>query len=208
MAPIDSHGRQVLDFQLQLRNAGKVGAYADLLVKMYESKSWRVYTTGTRTDTWRAHEFDYFLIAQEAEYADVYKILLDTKVKAAKIAEAMTGDPSSAHRRSLEEVAKAWNGPGDLLAMARKQGWTTHTQALKRPVSRRQRFQLDSGMTQEQATEQHRREMFGPQRVATLKRLIEQICTQTKDTAEIRYIANALLRSVRGRKSRRPHGNT
>jgi hypothetical protein len=122
---LDGRGQGVVSFMSALRNASRMGTYVDTVVAMFASGIWRDYRTAVSHDRWRAHEFDYFLIACGADYSDVARLLTWTRVETiGTIAAAMT-DPAGPHRRPIDVAAKQWGAPAgvSLLDLARHHGW-------------------------------------------------------------------------------------
>jgi hypothetical protein len=208
---LDKHGQRVLTFETALRNASRLGTYADLVVGMYESGEWRQYTTALGPERWRAHEFDYFLISCDARYEDVVRILGWDTVRAAKLAETMTGE-ASAHRRSLAEASADWTSPTrrSLSELAQKNGWliaARNAPTLKGPpVSQRARVRAREGVAKDEYTRRRRARQLADQR-PSLDRVVEQILQRAKDDPQaLRYIIDQLRRRLPSRG--RPRGST
>ena len=150
---LDEAGQRVVSFASSLRNASRLGVYADLLVEMFQSGLWRQYETGLGPERWRAHEFDYFLIAQDARYEDVVRVLSWNTVQAAKVAAAMMGPPGRT-RRTLEQASASWSSGAvlrtTLVDLAQQNGWLKTTGAMKAaPVSKRAVLRVQHGLSGE-----------------------------------------------------------
>jgi hypothetical protein len=204
---IDPAGQTVITFSSALLNASRVGTYADLVVNMFTSQQWRRYETALGVTTWRAHEFDYFLIACDARYEDLFRILLWDTVRAAKMADAMSGDPSP-NRRPLAEASAAWQSgtPQTLIDRAKANGWISAREkapTLKAPpVSRRALVRGRQGITMDEQARRGRQRRLSNRRAA-LNQLVEQIMTRAEDPEAVRYIIDQLRRRLprRGRPS-------
>jgi hypothetical protein len=201
---IDPNGRRVIDFASALRNASRIGTYVDAVVEMFESRAWRRYQTAVGADHWRAREFDYFLIACGAAYADVAQLLAWRKAKAADVATAMTGDDQRT-RRPLERASREWRSPTGtpLIELARRNGWL-RTQAtaptLKAaPVSQRALARARHGTTMDEHARQFRRKRLSSARRRALDQLVDKMTAQTTDARELRYVIDQLRRRVSGR---------
>lgn|SRR5262245_56039480 len=201
---VDNPGQRVLTFETALRNASRLGTYADLIVGMFESGAWRQYTTALGPERWRAHEFDYFLIACDARYEDIVRILGWDTVRAAQLAEAMMGEPSS-HRRSLAEASAAWRSPTgpSLIEIAQRNDWLIAQRSAPTlkvaPVGERARVRARSGKAWEQLAREKRAARLKPQRPA-LDALIADIASRVPDPEALRYVIDQLRRRLhRGR---------
>jgi hypothetical protein len=193
---ISESGQKVVSFASALRNASRLGTYADLVVDMFTSGSWRSYETALGPENWRAHEFDYFLIACDARHEDLVRILMWDTVRAAKMAEAMSGPPSR-YRRALTEASAAWQSgtPQTLLDRAQANGWLRKDRPnrpiLKRaPISQRavQRAQKTTRERQERLRRRHQVR----DRRAMLDRLVRTILSKTSSAREVAYIIDEL----------------
>lgn len=105
---------------LRPRHAG------DTVVDVYESRAWRRYTDATgRSDEWLECEFDYFLIACDASYSDVQRLLAWDKARTVDLAAAMESDEPH-RRRPLAKASEAWQSPTGtpLTELAASHGWT------------------------------------------------------------------------------------
>jgi hypothetical protein len=195
---LNESGQSVISFASALRNASRVGTYADIVVSMFTSGIWRSYETAVGPARWRAHEFDYFLISCDAEYLDVQRILSWDTVRAAKLAEAMQGGPSR-YRRSLQRASDEWQGMVDhrtLLDLARTRGWL-HAQrdTLKDPpVPKRALQRQRTGMTWEVLAQRRRVQQLTHRQRATLDALGQRLLR--RPAVEVLYLIEWLRRRV------------
>jgi hypothetical protein len=190
---LNESGQQVMSFASALRNSSRMGTYADLVVEMFISKRWRAYETALGPVRWRAHEFDYFLIACDARYEDIVRILIWDTVRAAKLADAMSGPPSR-ERRTLAEVSTGWQSgtPQTLIDRAQTNGWfrKDRRQMKRAPVPNRA-LQRAKGTTNERLARTRRRRKLGTRR-EQLDRIIAYIRARTINPSEVAYIIDEL----------------
>jgi hypothetical protein len=206
---MDRHGQQVAEFRSALRNASRLGAYADLILQVFQSGVWRQYQTGLDAANWRAHEFDYFLISCDAQHADMVRILAWDTFRKTNIAESMLGPPN-AHRRTLMDASAAWQprmGP-TLIDLARRNGWLTQGAQphVKRAVSDRAVMRAQHGITFDEHARQGRRQQLAPDRRRVLEDRAATLINEIPDPVELRYLLDlfrAHLAGLRGRPSRR-----
>jgi hypothetical protein len=115
----------VVTFRSHLRNYTKLTHLTLTILEMFRSKQWRAYQSIRGPVRWLECEFDYFLIAQDAPYEDVVRVVGWERI-GTELAPAMMG-PEGRTRRSFAAAAAAW--PGDtgeaLLDRARRLGWLT-----------------------------------------------------------------------------------
>jgi hypothetical protein len=201
---IDPNGQRVIAFASAMRNASRIGTYVDTVLEMFASRAWRHYETAVGVDDWRAHEFDYFLIAWGAAYADVAQLLAWRKAKAADIAAAMEGEDRRS-RRPLEEASRTWHSPSgeSLIDIARRNGWLRPQgkEPLLRaaPVPQRALARARHGTTMDEQARQSRRRRLPVPRRQALDELAAQLAAQTADALELRYVIDQLRRRVSGR---------
>lgn len=205
-----SNWKAVSQFQSDLRNASRLATLVDAVVDMYESGAWRRYTDATgRSDEWREREYDYFLIACGAEYADVQRLLTWDRARAAELATAMESDDPK-QRRPLEEASAEWNSPAGtpLTEVAARHGWTTATGSLRvSPVPARARTLARHGMTMDEHARQRREELIPAKRRTELDRQAADLEKKLPEL-ELRYLRDrvtANLAKGRGR-SGKPDG--
>jgi hypothetical protein len=192
---IDAAGKDVIEFASKLLNASAAGLYADSLATMYASRSWRRYEDALGVTSWRAHEFDYFLIACGARHGDVVRVLQWDTVRAAALT---MGGPSSKDRRPFSEAVQAWRsaGPESLEDLARTNGWcyAQPTQALKikQALPERARFLRRHGMPKDVGTARRRAQQITSPRRAELKQFAHDIASRVSGPAELRYLIELL----------------
>lgn len=166
MSPMDDRGRKVTRFMTELRNAGRLGAFADLIVGMYASDEWREYTTAVGNEQWLESEFDYFLIACDASHTDVQRILSWDSAKAADVASGMMSDDPE-KRRPLETAASSWRSPtgASLVDIAQRNGWINSRGVLRpAPIPVRARTKLIHGVSRDEHAKRQREERIEPKR--------------------------------------------
>jgi hypothetical protein len=204
---IDQNGRRVIDFESALRNASRIGTYVDTVVDMFESRAWRHYATASGTEGWRAREFDYFLIACGAGYADVAQLLAWKKAKAVNVAAAMEGDDRRT-RRSLEDASRDWRSPTgtSLIDLARRNGWLrsqTAAPTLKvAPVSSYARAVVRGGIPLGTRGRRYRTRTLLEELPAARRRELEAEGLRLRQhytEAELRYLREQLVPARRGR---------
>jgi hypothetical protein len=192
--PPTSNWEAVSQFVSELRNASRLAALVDAVVDMYESGAWRRYTDATgRSDEWREREYDYFLIACEADYADVQRLLTWDRARAVELAAAMASDDPK-ERRPLEEASKAWKSPSGtpLVEVAARHGWTTSAGALRvSPVPARARTLARYGVTMDEHARQRREEVIAAQRRRELDRRAEALGSELSEL-ELRYLRDQI----------------
>jgi hypothetical protein len=201
--PEDPNWQAVSRFVSDLRNASRLATYADAVVDMFESGAWRRYTDATgRADEWRAAEFDYFLIACDANYTDVQKLLTWDRAKAADLAAAMESDERR-RRRTLEDAAAAWHSPTGttLVDLAERNGWTTPSGALRvPPAPARARARARHGVTMDEHARLNRKEQIAAKRRRELDQDVKAL-GETLSEVELRYVRDAITQTLakRGR---------
>jgi hypothetical protein len=120
---IDPNGRRVLTFQGQVQNLSRLTELTDAVVDIAVSGAWRKYHLATGPETWRAAEFDYFLIAEGVRREDAARVLAYNK-RAKDLVPLMDPAADAEGRRPLEQAAKEWNRANiDLIKRARELGW-------------------------------------------------------------------------------------
>jgi hypothetical protein len=198
---VDPRGQRVITFSSALLNASRLGTYADLIVTMYESGDWRQYETAYGTEQWRAHEFDYFLIACRARYEDVVRILAWNTVRAAKLGEAMLGEPSPT-RRTLAEASAAWSAPMGLtlVRLAQDGGWLQKTAEprVRRALSERAVMRVQQGVTKDEQARRRRHRDLPVGRRSVLAHRAATVIKQTADPTELRYVVDLLRQHLAG----------
>lgn len=198
----DERGRNVARFSAELRNASRLGAYADTIVSMYKSGEWRDYTTAVGHEQWLECEFDYFLIACDAAHTDLQRILSWDTAKAADIAGAMTSDDPR-KRRHLEQAAASWPAPtgASLVDLASRNGWTNSRGQLRTaPIPPRARAKIQHGVTMDEHARQRREQMIEPGRRKELMRQLDDLAANMSEL-ELRYVRDlitARLAKARG----------
>jgi hypothetical protein len=138
---LDKNGEQVVHFAADVRTLGKLGELSGKIIEMAESGAWRKYRTAVGTDSWREGEFDYFLIACDLAYADVYRAIAHDKA-GETVRAMMEPDADPAKRRTLEQAAAKWHAPvpETLVDRAARLGWAKADGDLRvPPLSDRQR---------------------------------------------------------------------
>jgi hypothetical protein len=212
---VDPSGQEVLSFALALRNASQIGTYAKLIIGMFESPTWRKYETALGPEAWHAHEFDYFLIAMDARYEDLVRILTWKSIKDVNLAEAMMGDASE-DRRALDVASADWRSPDgrSLIETARANGWLNARADLKAPtlkappISDRARIGLRHGMTFEEHARRARSAALPADIRTHLGKLIDQFIEQVRVSTDdpvntLRYVMEQLaIKSRKGMKKR------
>jgi hypothetical protein len=199
---LDAKGQQVVTFETAIRSASQAGTYADLLVKMFTSRSWISYRTALGPETWRAHEFDYFLIACDAKHEDVARVLAFKGEEIDPMAKAMRGDPS-AHRRSLEDASKEWTRSPtgrSLIQTATDNGWISRTTKVLKaaPVSERVHVRLEHNQTKDELAIRGRPHRIGQARVAILRTVLDDfIRRETLTPLELRYCIDLIRQRLR-----------
>jgi hypothetical protein len=193
-----SNWKAVSQFQSDLRNASRLATLVDAVVDMYESGAWRRYTDATgRADEWREREYDYFLIACGAEYADVQRLLTWDRARAAELAVAMEShDPKK--RRPLDEASAEWQSPTGtaLTEIAARNGWTTATGGLRvSPVPARARTLARHGMTMDEHARQRREELIPAKRRAELDRQARDLENRLPEL-ELRYLRDQITATL------------
>src|SRR5215475_5900290 len=117
------NGRAVASFGTQLKNYTRGSEFMYTIISMYRTGQWRMYQHNRGPVSWRAAEFDYFLIAECAPYEDVSR-MLGYERASIELAPAMVSDDPR-RRRSFADAAATW--PGDtgetLIARAQRLGW-------------------------------------------------------------------------------------
>jgi hypothetical protein len=202
---VDDAGRKVIDFAASCRTLGKVGELADNIMRMAESGAWRHYRTAVGETAWRACEFDYFLIACDLEYDDVYRAIKWHKLGDTTRAMMDQNAPPKT-RRPFEQAAAAYHaaGPETLLARAERLRWITRTGKPRSPLSDRQRAkQAAGGKTVEQQARERRQQRLTEAQRRELDRLMNELVARLDDD-EIRYLMDGLAKQVKRRHTGRP----
>jgi len=199
-----SNWKSVSQFVSDLQNASRLAALVDAVVDMYESGAWRRYTDSAgRSDEWREHEYDYFLIACGAEYADVQRLLTWDRARAAELAAAMESDDPS-KRRPLEEASASWKSPTGvpLIEVAARRGWTTTTGRLRAsPAPARARTLARHGLTMDEHARQTRAEMIPAQLRRELDRRAADLGGELSEL-ELRYLRDQITAQLARRRGR------
>jgi hypothetical protein len=192
--PATANWQAVSEFVSEIRNASRLAALVDAVVDMYESGAWRRYTDASgRSDEWRPHEYDYFLIACGAEYSDVQRLLTWDRARAADLAAAMESDDPR-RRRSLEQASAFWKSPTGLTLMdlAERNGWTTTSGDLRvSPVPARARTRARHGMTMDEHARKEREKLIPPSRRRELDREVDDLVKRLEDS-ELRYVRDRI----------------
>lgn len=201
---LDTAGEQVVRFMGDVRTLGKIGELADKIIVMAESGSWRRYRTAVGTDKWLEAEFDYFLIACDVDYDDVYRAIKWHKL--GETTRAMM-DPESDQRRTLEEAAAAYHAPGPetLIQAAERLHWVKRDGSARSPLSQRQRARQASGKTYEEQARERRRKRITAKRRRELDGLASEVLNGLDDD-EKRYLLDAVARQLT-RQAGRPKGD-
>jgi hypothetical protein len=189
-----SNWTAISQFMSDLKNASRLATLVDTVVDMYESGAWRRYTDAAgRSDEWREREYDYFLIACGAEYADVQRLLTWDRAHAVELAAAMESeDPRK--RRPLEEASGAWLSPTGtpLIEVAARQGWTTSVGTLRvSPAPARARTLARHGITMDEHARQQREQLISAQRRRELDRQADDLAKELGDL-ELRYLRDRI----------------
>jgi hypothetical protein len=199
----DEHGRRVARFATELRNASRLGAYADAIVSMYQSGEWRDYTTASGHESWRECEFDYFLISCDAAHSDLQRILSWDTAKAANIAGAMESD-DPCKRRPLDEAAGSWPSPtgASLIELAARNGWTNSRGELRTaPVPARARAKLKYGVTKDEHARQQREKLIPAERRRELASHVKDLAADLSEV-ELRYVRDQVTDEITKTRSR------
>jgi hypothetical protein len=202
---IDDHGHAVIEFISALRNASRLGVYADTIVGMFQSGDWRDYKTAAGHDQWRECEFDYFLIAQDARHEDVQRILNWANVKAVDVGQAMNHDADPSKRRTLEEADADWATGHTLgttlIRRAEANGWvnTRTGRMIRPPVSKRVVAKVRHGETWDTMAERSRAERITAGRRRHLDQLAKRISDEMETDDERRYLIDKLRSRDTGR---------
>jgi hypothetical protein len=200
---IDEHGKAVIEFTGNLKNASRAAVYADTIVDIFNSDHWRDYSTAAGHDRWLECEFDYFLIANGARYSDVQLILSWSKVKTADVARAMDKDANSRRRRPLDQASAEWDSGQrlgtSLTRLAEANGWVGKSGRLLRPpVSERAVAQAKHGVTMDEHARQQREQRLPASRRRELDKLAGDVLAQLVNDDDRRYLVDR-LRKPRGR---------
>jgi hypothetical protein len=198
---LDKAGEWVWHFQLEARNLSKVSLLQKLVMEAFEKGYWRKYTFGTGRETWRACEFDYFLIASDIAYADASAVFTWKDRGRALAAATTSADPKK--RRPLEQASTAWHSPTPetLAQRAARLGWVSAT-GVRSAAPRRARAYVRHGVSMDKHARDIRKQQVRPRR-EQLDQVIAQIVKRAKDETELRYIIDELQKRVgkRGRPS-------
>lgn len=195
---VDSNGREVLEFVGEIRNLGRTAALLDTVVEMHKSGKWRNYETALGRETWLECEFDYFLIACDASYDDVSRVLAWNR-QGKELAAAMVSD-EPAKRRPLEQVSTIWHSPSgeSFTNRATRQGWTNIRGALRpAPVPARARTKVVHGLTMDEQARKHREELIPIKRRAELEAKVNHLLGGLS-TDEIRYVRDLTASHAKG----------
>lgn len=205
----DSNWRVVAKFTSDLRNASRLATYVDTVVNVYESGAWRRYTDATgRSDEWRACEFDYFLIACGADYADVQRLLSWDKARAVNLASAMESDDPKL-RRPMQDATASWQSPTGvpLADLAKSQGWARGDGRMKvPPAPARARARARHGVTMDEHARQARAARIAEPRRRELDDVATAVLVGVSDEVELRYVVDVLRERVRSSSPRTKRG--
>jgi len=198
---LDKAGEWVWHFQLEARNLSKVSLLQKLVMEAFEKGYWRKYTFGTGRETWRACEFDYFLIASDIAYTDASAVFTWKDRGRALAAATTSADPKK--RRPLEQASAAWHSPTPetLIQRAARLGWVSAA-GVRSAAPRRAQAYVRHGVSMDKHARDRRKQQVRPRR-EQLDQVIAQIVKRTKDETELRYIIDELQKRVgkRGRPS-------
>lgn len=196
---LDASGEWVWHFRLEAHNLSKVSLLRQLVVEAFEAGHWRSYATGMGRDTWRACEFDYFLIASDIAYRDAAEIFTWKDRGRALAAATMSEDPKQ--RRPLEQASTAWHSPTPetLAQRAARLGWTSAT-GLRSAAPQRARAFVRHGVTMDKHAQKTRQRQIKDRR-PQLDQVIGAVIKRTQNETELRYIIDELRKRVgkRGR---------
>jgi hypothetical protein len=203
-AVVDPNGRDVLAFAGEMRNLSRTAALVDSIVDMHESGKWRTYETALGSQRWLECEFDYFLIACEATYDEISRVLAWNR-EGKGLVSAMESNDSS-KRRTIEDAAAGWRSPtGETLVdRAARQGWTnSRGQMRPAPVPARARSRLRHGVSMDEYARQRRAKRISSERRRELDKTASQLASELNEV-ELRYVRDSLaaeLAAVKGRSS-------
>jgi hypothetical protein len=197
---VDATGRDVLAFASEIRNLSRTAALVDMIVEMHESGKWRKYETAVGPEEWRECEYDYFLIACQASYDDISRVLAWNKSGRA-LGSAMESDEPEKRRR-IEEAAQGWHSTSgeSLLDRAVRQGWTNERGRLRPPpVPERARAKLRHGVTMDEYARRRREERIPADRRGELDQRLGHLLEGLSDL-EIRYVRDAIASKIKRRR--------
>ncbi|HKA60669.1 MAG TPA: hypothetical protein VKD28_18780 [Gemmatimonadales bacterium] len=203
-ALLDANGEKVVHFAADVRTLGKIGELADKIIEIAESGAWRHYRTAIGSDDWLECEFDYFLIACDVEYEDVYRAIKWDKL-GEKTRTMMDHGALADKRRTLEQAATGYAavGPETLVERAARLGWTKHNGQPRSPLSGRQQAkQAAGGKTVEQQARERRAVRLSAKRCRDLDRLAEQTLAGLGSDDERRYLLDAITAQLSRKKGR------
>ncbi len=201
---LDAHGEWVWHFRMEAHNLSKVSLLRQLVLEAFEAGHWRSYATGTGRDTWRACEFDYFLIASDIAYADAADVFTWKDRGRALAAATMSDDPKK--RRTLEQASAAWHSPTPktLEQRAAGLGWTSAT-GVRSAAPPRARAFVRHGLSLEKHAQKQRQRQVRDRR-PQLDDLVARL-TQ-REEADVRYLVDRLREYLaKLRKIGRPQGD-
>lgn len=202
---LDEAGEWVWHFQLEARNLSKVSLLQKLVMEAFEKGYWRKYTFGTGRETWRACEFDYFLIASDIAYADASAVFTWKDRGRALAAATMSDDEKK--RRLLKDASAAWHSPTPetLAQRAARLGWTSGTEVRSAAPRRARSFVKYGGISEDKHQQKERQRQIKDRRVQ-LDQIIETVIKRTLNETERRYIIDELRKRVSkdGSKDGRP----
>lgn len=120
---VDTNGRKVSTFTSRVKNLARVAELTDAVIDIALSGAWRDYRFATGRETWRAAEFDYFLIANGVRRDDVNRVLAYNQ-QAKLLAPLMDPEAGPRKRRPLEKAAEEWTRLNiNLVKRAEELGW-------------------------------------------------------------------------------------
>lgn len=189
---VDENARDVLAFTSEMRNLSRTAALVDAIVEMHASGKWRRYETTLGPEEWRECEFDYFLIACDASYDDISRVLAWNR-RGKELASAMAAE-DPAKRRTLDEAAEAWHSPTgeSLVDRAGRQGWVNRRGEMRpAPVPARARARVVHGVSKDELARQHREQQIPPARKGELSKRVEVLAADLTDL-ELRYVRDLL----------------
>jgi hypothetical protein len=189
-------------FASEMRNLTRTAALLNAIVEMYGSQKWRRYETSLGQEEWRECEFDYFLMACDAEYEDISRVLAWNREGKA-LAAAMAGD-DPAKRRSLEQASATWtSATGESLAeRAARQGWLNSRGVLRPPpVPERARAKVRHGITMDEHARRRREEQIAPKRRRELESRVAEMARELTEL-ELRFVRDIISSKVTKAKSR------
>jgi len=187
---LDQSGEWVWHFRLEAHNLSKVSLLRQLVVEAFEAGHWRNYATGMGRDTWRASEFDYFLIASDIAYRDAAEVFTWKDQGRALAAATMSDDPKK--RRPLEQASAAWHSPTPetLAQRAARLGWTS-TIGVRSAAPERARAFVRHGISMDAHAKETRKQLVRGRR-AQLDQVVATLTQRVPDEEGLRYIVDRL----------------